>query len=232
MYEMIWKNKKAEDFDLFVLDLGRRQRAEEKLEIIEIPNRNDDLITHTGKYKTYIREMEFALIHKGYYDYSTLDKINQWLTGRDKLMTSLDEDGYFMASVVSGLPYEKLMNGVNHFKVSFRCDPFFYLWGGDSKTNITKATRLYNNGTIYSEPLITIFGTGNIVLNIGSQFVQFNNVVDSITIDTALQICYRGIVNEGGKMIGEFPVLNVGENPISWTGNVIKLEITGRMRNL
>ncbi|QDY17535.1 phage tail protein [Clostridium botulinum] len=31
-------------------------------------------------------------------------------------------------------------------------------------------------------------------------------------------------------MYGEFPIFQVGENKISWTGNVSKIEITPRWR--
>ena len=43
---------------------------------------------------------------------------------------------------------------------------------------------------------------------------------------------YNNSVSLNYKMNGDFPTLSLGENNISWTGNVIKLEIQPNWRFL
>lgn len=237
----VWfKDKNNEDFNLVVIDVGRRQRAEEQIDTYEIPYRNNDLIIHSGKYKPYTREMEFALLDhdNNYFEYNHYPyyqliqaEINEWLSGTGKLMIIPNvNSGYFKASVISGLKYEKLSTDLDSFKVSFKVDPFYYIGSGDNI--IENPTTLYNQFTTYSEPLIKIYGNGNITLNINSQFIQFTGIEESITIDSDLKVCYRDALNQGLKMVGEFPVLEVGKNEFAWTGNVSKIEVTPRWREL
>lgn len=239
----VWfKDKNNEDFNLVVVDAGRRQRAEEQIDTYEIPYRNDELIIHSGKYKPYTREMEFALLDhdNNYFEYDHYPyyqlmqgKINEWLSGRGKLRIIPDNNvnnGYFNASVTGGLKYEKFSTQLDSFKVSFKVDPFYYIGSGDNI--ITNPATLYNQFTIYSEPLIKIYGNGDITFNINSQFVHFTGIEESITVDSELQVCYRGTLNQGSKMVGEFPVLEIGKNEFSWTGEVSKLEVTPKWREL
>lgn len=224
---MQFKDKFNDDFNLVTVSLGRRQRAEEQIDEYEIPYRNDNLIVHSGKYKPYLRE--FELIAK---DKTMIPIINQWLSGRGKLRTEIDEGGYFVASVMTGLPYEAFLNNINTFRVGFKVNPFFYLDDGDRTKILTTPIKIYNSGTIYSEPYIKINGTGNIDLIINSTVYSFTDVIDYIQIDSELMTVYKDTLNQGEKMTGEFPILEVGLNNISWNGNVTSIEIKPRWREL
>ena len=45
-------------------------------------------------------------------------------------------------------------------------------------------------------------------------------------------ITYKDNVSKNDKKVGEYPAFFVGENTISWTGNVTKVEIEPRWRFL
>ena len=228
MHSITFNGHSCSDFGLVTVDAGRRQRAEEQIDEFEIPYRNGDLIIHSGKYKPYLREMEFAVMDK-----TKINLINAGLVGRGILTTSLDQGGFFIASVISGLSYQQFLNNIDTFKVGFKVNPFFYLDSGKTIVNITSTPKtLVNLGTKYSEPLIKITGSGDITLTINTQVVVFTGVIGYISIDTELMACYKDTLNTGDKMTGLFPVLVTGINTISYTGTVTKIEITPRWREL
>ena len=83
-----------------------------------------------------------------------------------------------------------------------------------------------------SEPTITVYGSGEITLMVGTQIVELTDIEDSITLNTSLMEAYKGDLSMNGCMSGEFPVLNPGANAISWSGNVTKVEVQPNWRFL
>lgn len=228
MHWFKFKDKYSIDFNLLVSDLGRRQRAEEQIEEYEVPYRNEELIIHTDRYKPYLREM--IVVAK---DLSQINRINSWLRGRGKLRTSIEKDGFFYASVFSGLDYKEIAKDIQDFRVSFKVDPFFYLDSGQETIIITEKTKLINPGTYRAEPVIKIYGAGNITLNINSDFYKFKDIENEITIDSNLQTIYKDTLNQSHKFYAdEFPVFDMGDINITWEGSVDKVEIIPRWRML
>ena len=93
-------------------------------------------------------------------------------------------------------------------------------------------TIIYNPGSVFSEPAITIHGSGTIVLMIGLRTVTLERVNDSMTVDTALREAYKGTTLMNEKMNGDFPVLKPGPNAISWMGDVSRIVVTPNWRFL
>lgn len=224
---MWFKDKCNEDFEVVTVKLGRRQRAEEQIDTYDVPYRNSALTIHSGTYKPYTRTMELLPMNR-----NRTGEINKWLSGRGKLRTELEPDGYFIASVITGLPYEEFLKDFDSFQVGFKVDPFFYLDMGDEKINIVSATSILNLGNVYSEPIIKVYGTGDISLNINSNFINLNDISDYVVIDSELKLCYRDTVNMGAYMDGDYATFQEGQNNITWTGNVTKIEITPKWREL
>ena len=225
MYNVFFKDKSTHDFPLLVTEVGRRQKAAEQIERFEVPYRNGALTIRSDRYESYPREMRMVCTDK-----YAIGGINEWLDGHGVLRTDLDKDGFFIADVVSGLEYENYLRDIDAFSVEFLIEPFFYLDSGEIMITSTAAFSLINPGNIYSQPLITVYGSGDITLNINSQFVQLTGVETSITMDSKLALCYRDTLNMGAKMIGEYILMDTGTNNIEWTGSVTKIEITPRWR--
>ncbi len=85
---------------------------------------------------------------------------------------------------------------------------------------------------MYSEPVITVYGTGDITLMVGTIIVELEGISGSITLDSELQEAYSGTTGMNSAMSGEFPILKPGMNAISWTGNVTKVEVKPNWRYL
>jgi phage-related protein len=130
------------------------------------------------------------------------------------------------------LPYEAQAREVDQFQVGFKVNPFFFLDSGSEYITLSAPATIYNPGTIYAEPYIKITGSGDIDLTINDTVYAFTGVDGYIEINSELKTVYKDTINQGNKMIGEFPVLSIGDNMISWSGAVTSVEIMPKWREL
>ena len=82
--------------------------------------------------------------------------------------------GYYKARIANQIPFEKVLRGNPHctFAVNFRCYPFFYADAAADITVTTSGTIITNPGSVYSEPILTVTGSGNITLMVGTTIVE------------------------------------------------------------
>jgi len=92
-----------------------------------------------------------------------------------------------------------------------------------------KSFSLINGGNIVSRPTLTIYGSGTVNLSInGAQILVINiGSAEYITIDSVKMNAYQGGVLMNRSVVGDYSklVFNVGTNTVSWTGNVIQIDI-------
>lgn len=85
-----------------------------------------------------------------------------------------------------------------------------------------------NSGNYFSKPVMTIYGAGTINLNINqSPFIISLGNEEYITIDASAMEAYKGTELKNRLVTGDYSnfVLNVGDNSISWSGNITEIEI-------
>jgi phage-related protein len=116
--------------------------------------------------------------------------------------------------------------------VNFRCYPFWYKDNVSDVTISTSGGTITNPGSVYSEPLITLTGSGDITLMVGTTIVELADITTGIVLDCALKEAYLGTTLMNDHMSGDFPVLKPGLNAISWFGNVTSVVISPRWRFL
>ena len=104
----------------------------------------------------------------------------------------------------------KKLRGNPHctFAVNFRCYPFFYADAAADITVTTSGTTVTNPGSVYSEPILTVYGSGDITLMVGTTIVELEDISGSIILDCALKEAYLGSTLMNDHMTGDFPVRN------------------------
>lgn len=85
---------------------------------------------------------------------------------------------------------------------------------------------------MYSELILTVTGSGDITLMVGTTIVELTDISGSIVIDSVLQEAYQGNTLMNDHMSGDFPVLKPGANAISWTGTVTRVVVRPNWRYL
>lgn len=218
------------DYGIYVLQNPSILSPKRRVTTSYIPGRNSSL-----RYDENTYEDITISVSCGVKDDSIIDKIDDikgWLigAGESELIFDFQPNKKYIAQVVNSIDFAQSIEIFSEFPIIFNCRPFKYAVD-NSIITMTSSGIINNIGTIYAEPKIKVFGSGNINLNIGSQVINLIGINNCIIIDSDLQDCYDDNgSNLNNKMNGEFPIFNVGENNISWTGNATKLEITPNWR--
>ena len=167
-------------------------------------------------------------------DPARIPAIAGWLKGSGTVTFANRTGGYYKARIVNQIPFEKVLRGNPHctFAVNFRCYPFFYADAVEDIMVSTSGTMITNPGNVYSEPILTVTGSGNITLMVGMTIVELENISNGIVIDSVLKEAYLANTLMNEHMNGEFPVLKPGANAISWTGAVTRVDIKPNWRFL
>lgn len=87
---------------------------------------------------------------------------------------------------------------------------------------------LMNRGNVVSRPTVTVYGSGNVELAINSVTVLSFSIDDGyITIDAEEMNAYHGDTLMNRRVVGDYAdlCLNVGENVISWNGDVTAIRV-------
>ncbi len=205
-------------------DIVKPGRREEE---ITIPGRNGVLTIDEGTYEAYTLSVEC-----GARGTEQVGEIAAWLDGSGDLIFSTEPDRVYKAKISNAISISDVIYLYNSFLVQFKVFPFKYSVNnfGDNFT-ITTPTFIKNRGAVYSQPTMTIYGVGDITLIINGINYGLVSVEESITIDSEMMEVYRGTVNANNKFSAmDFPRFEVGENSISWTGNVTKIEVEPKWR--
>jgi len=167
-------------------------------------------------------------------DPTQIPTIAAWLKGSGTVTFANRTGGHYKARIANQIPFEKILRGNPHrsFAVNFRCFPFWYQDDVEDITVTTSGTMITNPGSVYSEPLLTVTGSGDITLTVGTTIVELDDLTDGIVIDCELQEAYKGTTLMNERMAGDFPVLVPGLNGISWTGSVTSVVVKPRWRYL
>ena len=168
-------------------------------------------------------------------DPALIPDITAWLKGGGTVAFANRPGGFYHARVSNQIPFEKILRGNPHcsFAVNFRCSPpFWYVSNPDEVTITTSSYVLVNPGSIYAEPIIHVYGSGDATIIVNSTFVELEGIEDSIVLNSVVQEAYQGETLLNERMSGDFPVLKPGNNLISWTGDVSRLVIQPNWRYL
>lgn len=220
----IWNKISSDDMGIKIISLPSPSLATERIREIEIDGRDGHLTEFNG-YESDTKKVEAD------YFGNNPDKLLSWLRGSGKVIFSNMNDRYYKARISNKIQLEEFIkNKIYNFLIQFRCQPFGYLLEGIETIELIKPTIIYNGkASSESKPIVTIYGSGAATITINNKAFSVTNIDEKITIDSEIEEVYKG---KGKYMQGEFPVLDVGENFISWTGNITKIEIVPNWRCL
>lgn len=222
-----FKGIDSREYGILISSVPERVRPKRRVKEIEIPGRSGILTQDEGAYDAYVIQMECST--RGG---DRLDEIVVWLNGAGELILSTEPDKVYRASIYNKISIADQIYLYNSFLLQFKVQPFKYRANPlRDDLELTAPTIIRNSGTVYSEPIITVYGSGDITLSINDVDYPLYGVSEYITIDSEMMEVFKENMNQNSKYGGEtFPRFEVGENAISWTGNVTKIEIQPRLR--
>lgn len=220
----IFKDINSLELGLYIERCPAKISPKRRDETFTVPGRHGNLTTTDGAFESYIRSTEFIVKDK-----KKIDEICAHFKGSGWLIFSSEPDRKYKARVANQIEFSHIIRRFKRFVVEFEIQPFGYDVFEQTLVK-TAPFSLFNIGTFESEPIITIFGNGNIELYVNNQNIYLKEIAGSITIDSEMQNAYNGAASMNNKMSGEFLILSLGENHITWLGNVTKLEIQPNWR--
>ncbi|AOR22735.1 distal tail protein Dit [Clostridium taeniosporum] len=203
-----------------------------RVNTINIPGRDSNLIFDEKTYDDITLTVECSVKDKENLA-NKIDDIKAWLfeTGQSDLIFSFQDDRKYIAQVVNAIDFKQIYNYFSEFPIIFNCRPFKYAVENSIINIIKTGTKISNIGSIESEPIINIYGSGDIVFKVNDQEVSIKGMTEKVILNSVIQDCYDDKGNNlNGKMSGEFLKLKPGENIIEWSGNVTKLELLPNWR--
>lgn len=226
-----WNGVKCTAKGIHVLEQPPVTVPAERVTYTNVPGRPGSMTTVEGEdvYDDMILTAQCIVA-----DPTQIPVIAEWLKGSGTVTFANRPGGFYHARVTNQIPFEKILRGNPHrsFSVNFRCKPFWYQAGVQNVTITASGSTITNPGTVYSEPVITVNGSGDITLMVGTKIIELTGITSSITIDSVLQEAYNGVTDMNAHMSGEFPVLKPGMNAISWNGNVTSVVVQPNWRYL
>lgn len=207
---------------VWVTKMPETVRAERRVERVEIAGRNGSLHVDEGTYSSYDRTMECALINR-----RKLDDVAAWLVGSGKMIFSTEPDKVYDVVISNKVSIAQMMRVFQKFQVTMDTQPFKYSVNRfGERLELAKPQAVYNKGTVYAQPKITVYGGGDITLDINGAAFLLSGVDGHITIDSESMEVYKDGESRNGTFSGiGFPRLEAGANAVSWTGDVEKIVI-------
>lgn len=215
---------------LLIQELPPITKPKMRAKLEEIDGKSGDIITELG-YSAYDKDVLIGL----YGDYD-IDQVIQYFNSSGQVVFSNEPDKYYNYNILAQIDFERLIR-FRTATVKFHVQPFKFSQEDNSKTfNITNQTsiQISNSGNIYSKPVLTITGTGNIgiYLNGVQIFAIALGTLNQIIIDTNNMNAYLGSTLLNRIVTGDYNnfKLNVGSNQITWSGNITQIQVDNYSR--
>ena len=225
MNYIIWNGKDSREIKgLLISELPPISKPRMRVKETVIDGVDGSIIEELG-YESYDKPIAIGLKIG-----ADIDEIIEYFIGNGEVIFSNEPNKYYRASIINGIDYARLSR-YRVAKIIFRVQPFKY---------DNEELEIYNNangqemnvvnaGNYFSKPLITIKGTGKVVLSVNGNMIcdyTFPEKEDTVILDCEKQDAYLGSLLKNRNMNGDFPVLQKGNNVISWSGTVERISVT------
>ena len=226
-----WNGKRCTEYGIHVLEQPPLTLPNERATFVDVPGRSGSLTVLEGDavYDDLVLTAQCIVENTERYA-----EIAAYLKGSGKVTFANRPEGYYEARIINQIPFEKILRGNPHlaFAVNFRCKPFWYPKEVAPVTLTQSGSFISNPGSVFAEPVITVYGNGNITLMVGMTITELEDIAGNITLNTPLMEAYSGTASMNGAVSGEFPTLLPGQNAISWMGSVSSVVIEPYWRYL
>lgn len=218
---------KSTELHAYLTEFPTRPRGAERGEWAEILGKSGALWVPGDAYD--LMEIKCSLLAT---DQANEITLRHWLSGAGNLVFSDDDDYALKARVVKGPEIKKLgATKMLQITVTFACQPFRYL-SNPSNLSVTGAQTIQNPGSYFSDPVIQVSGSGSGTLKINNIETEISDLTGGVVIDSEARLAYNtgADVNLSGRISGEWPVFEVGNNAISFSGGITGLIVAPNWR--
>lgn len=209
----------SESLDIIVKEMPLVPRSEKNIESININGRNGALHIDNKNYLSKDYTIKCVSKNKEF-----IDKICSTYIGTHKLTLSKYPGRYWNATIKNQIDFATYLNYLNEFPLQFELEPIAYSLE-EKIVSLTSSETINVNGTAEIFPMLTVTGTGNIIIN----GYPVTILESGITIDCNLMQCYLALVSKNDMVeLTKFPKLIPGLNEIVLGEGITNIEIRYR----
>lgn len=223
--EVYFNLNRSLNLNLFLENYPSIPIANEEYEEQPVEGRSGNLIINKGTYPDKKIPFTFTILSPQIE--IDFEKVYEWFTEIEdnRLIFGRNDRCYKVKKVIFG-DIQKEFRSIGEFDVIFLCEPFTQ----DLKKVVHEITssgfKINYDGNAPGDTLIKVYGSGNIQLTINGETMQIDNVDNYIEIDSnLLQVRNQDGTSKDNDTLGDFVLLEKGENIISYTGAVTKIVV-------
>lgn len=228
MNNFIFNNEKSSDYGIYISGGGTFNFPERDVGKVSVEGRNGDLIIDNGRFKN-IAITYPAFIRSKFK--KNIDVARMWLlkdSGYHRLEDTYHPEIFRMARFVSPTNFTtRFLNLSGECDLVFDCKPQRFLKIGETPIETTEKIIMKNPTPYEALPVIRVYGTSG-TLMVGNKIIKLTGIEEYVDIDSEIQSAHKGTNNCNSKMIGDFPVLCVGETGIKFEGDIDKIQVIPR----
>lgn len=223
--DIYFNRNRSLSMNLFLEEYPSIPISTEDYEEVEVDGRSGNLIINKGTYPDKKIPFTFTILSPQIE--VDFERVYEWLTEIEdnRLVFGREDRCYRVKKVIFG-NIQKEFKSIGEFNVTFLCEPFTEDLTPITNEIISNNFKIYYSGNAPGDTLIKIYGSGNIQLTINGETMQIKNVSSYVEIDSYLmQVRNQDKTSKDRDTLGDFTLLEKGENTISYTGTVTKIVI-------
>ncbi|MGO2981614.1 MAG: hypothetical protein ACTID1_00415 [Pseudolactococcus laudensis] len=226
---------KSEAVGLRLLGKAEFSQAQRDITEVVVPGRDGIVLISNERLEKINQNFSFHLKRIGS---NTLEQqmqvVKEWLDRPKGAFSSFlweaDELYQYQGRFISAT-YSRENNLFMAVDITFQFQPIKFLKAGLNPATVTNGSTLKNIGKVVSKPVITLTGTGNVMLTINSKIYVFKNINGGIVVDSENEVVTSldGYQPQWDKAYTwPLPVLGLGDSKISWDNSAFKVSVTPR----
>ena len=223
----------SEELGIVVEHPPNYEIAKRRYETIQVPGRNSDIIIDNNCFDNVDRKYPIAIGQEGG-DFTVFaSRMADWLSsgsGYCRLEDTYEPDYYKMAVMSDPGEVINILQQAGRTTVTFNRRPERFLKMGEHYVTVNDGSVLTNPTKYTAKPIIEVSGSGSGSITVGRRTIEIKDLANPIVINSELQEAYSDGINQNSNIIAPdgLPILEAGENVISYSGGITKVAISPR----
>lgn len=239
----------SREFDCYITTKTVFNQPKRQIDFISIPGRNGDVIIDSGRYSNIQIKLGLRQFTKKITDDFSLDfgdnlkRLTDWLSQGQNYYTYSDsyDPEYYRQVCITSVNVNQRRKDVADITLEMNAKPLKYKISGDTAITISEARTsinpFVNRENMESRPYYKLYmasGHSNetVTLTVNGRAYNIDHVTGYVEIDCDLMNVYKSTTNKNKDyrpdQDGNFPLLQVGDNLISFSNNISYIEIKPR----
>ena len=214
------------DFGCYVANANQFDAPARDVESVEVPGMNGALTIDKGRFKN--QQLSYSMYIRGDIRIQLQGLRNMLAKNRgyQRLEDTYNSNEFYLARFVDVFTVNQSDRYRAGFAVVFDRKPQRFLKSGEDVMTFTANGSVMNNTDQIAKPLLRVYGTGQFTVGTGTMTISSASTYTDI--DCELMDAYKGSTNCNGNVSGTFPTLVPGENAVTRSANITKIEIIPR----